>query len=47
MAKIIDVITFNGESEIWDIRYNILKNYVDEFVVLEFNETFSGKPKPY
>src|SRR3990167_10951959 len=42
---IIDTITFNGESELFDIRYNILKNYVDRFRVIEFDKTFSGKPK--
>lgn len=40
-----DVITYNGEAELFDIRYNILKDYVDEFRVLEFDKTFSGKPK--
>lgn len=43
---IIDVTTFNGEYDIWEIRYNILKDYVDEFIVVESTETFSGKPKP-
>ena len=40
-----DVITFNGEDELFEIRYNILKDYVDEFRVIEFDKTFSGKPK--
>lgn len=44
---IVDVITFNGENELFDLRYNILKDYVDEFIVVEFPTTFSGKPKPY
>lgn len=42
----IDVTTFNGENELFDIRYNILKEVVDEFRVIEFDKTFSGKPKP-
>lgn len=42
---IIDVITYNGEGELFDLRYNILKDYVDEFIVVEFDKTFSGKPK--
>lgn len=46
MPKIIDVITYNGEQELFDLRYNILKDYVDEFRVIEFDQTFSGKPKP-
>ena len=43
--RIIDVTTFNGEHELFDIRYNILKPFVDEFRVIEFDKTFSGKPK--
>lgn len=42
---IYDVVTFNGENEIWEIRYNILKDYVDNFIVVEFDKTFSGKSK--
>lgn len=42
---VIDAILYNGERDIFDIRYNILKDVVDEFVVCEFNQTFSGKPK--
>jgi len=42
---IIDVITYNGEEELFEIRYNILKDYVDEFRVIEFDKTFSGEPK--
>lgn len=43
--KIIDCITWNGENELFDIRYNILKDHVDRFRVIEFDQTFSGKPK--
>jgi hypothetical protein len=43
---IIDVISYNGESDLFDIRYNILKDYVDEFIVVEAPTTFSGKQKP-
>lgn len=42
---IIDAILYNGERDIFDLRYNILKDYVDEFVVVEFGETFSGNKK--
>lgn len=42
---IYDVTTFNGEFEMLDLRYNILKDVVDEFIVLEFPTTFSGKEK--
>jgi beta-1,4-mannosyl-glycoprotein beta-1,4-N-acetylglucosaminyltransferase len=44
---VVDVITYNGEAELFDLRYNILKDYVDEFVVVEFDKTFSGKDKPF
>ncbi len=44
---VIDCITYNGEAELFDLRYNILKDYVDKFIVVEFDETFSGKRKPY
>lgn len=44
---IIDVVTYNGEKELFEIRYNILKDYVDEFVVVEFDKTFSGREKPW
>ena len=43
--KIYDICTFNGEKELFDIRYNILKDHVDEFRVIEFGQTFSGKNK--
>lgn len=42
---IADVVTYNGEKDLFEIRYNILKDYVDEFIVVEFDKTFSGKPK--
>lgn len=42
---IVDAILYNGERDIFDLRYNILKDYVDEFVVVEFGKTFSGNDK--
>lgn len=44
---VIDVVTYCGEEWAFDLRYNILKNHVDEFIVCEANTTFSGLPKPY
>jgi hypothetical protein len=44
-SKIIDVVTYNGEADLFDIRYNILRDYVDQFIVVEFGESFSGRPK--
>lgn len=45
--EIIDVITFNGEFELLDLRLNILSPYVDKFIIVEFDKTFSGKDKPF
>lgn len=44
--QIIDVITYNGEHDILEIRLNILKDYVDQFIICEASTTFSGKRKP-
>ena len=44
---VIDCIVYNRESELFDLRYNILKDYVDEFIVVEFDKTFSGKAKQF
>lgn len=44
---IVDVVTYNGEQDLWDLRYNVLKDYVDEFVVVEFDRTFSGNRKSF
>lgn len=43
---VIDCITFNGEFDILEIRLNILKNFVDEFIICEAFTTFSGNQKP-
>ena len=45
MSRIFDVVTYNGEAELFEIRYNILKDSVDEFRVIEFDKTFSGQKK--
>lgn len=44
---IYDVVSYNGEDELFEIRYNILKDIVDEFRVIEFDQTFSGKVKAF
>lgn len=46
MAKIIDIFSYNGEADILEIRLNILKDFVDEFIIVEAPTTFSGLPKP-
>jgi len=43
---VVDVVTFNGEYDLFELRYNILYEYVDEFIVVEAPTTFTGKPKP-
>lgn len=42
---VIDVCTINDEADLWEIHYNHLFEHVDEFIVVEFDETFSGKSK--
>ncbi len=37
---------FCGEADLLEIRLNVLNPYVDTFVLVEANETFSGLPKP-
>lgn len=44
-AKIFDIFTFFNELELLELRLAILNDYVDEFVIVEATETFSGKPK--
>lgn len=46
MAKVFDCFCYNGEEDILEIRFNILNEFVDKFVLCESSETFSGKPKP-
>tara|TARA_B100000965_G_scaffold373117_1_gene363292 strand:- start:61 stop:864 length:804 start_codon:yes stop_codon:yes gene_type:complete len=45
MSKIIDCITFFSENYIFDLRYNILENFVDYFVICESKYDHRGKPK--
>lgn len=43
---IYDTISYNGEADMLEIRLNILNDYVDQFIIVEADTTFSGKPKP-
>lgn len=45
-VKIYDIFTYNGEEDLLEIRLNILKDLVDEFIIVEAPTTFSGKSKP-
>lgn len=42
----IDCFTFNGEYDMLEIRFNILNEYVDKFVICESVTTFSDNWKP-
>lgn len=44
--KIYDIFTYNGEADILEIRLNILKDSVDQFIIIEAPTTFSGLKKP-
>ena len=44
--KIFDCIIYLDEDFLLDLRFNILNNYVDYFVIVESTHTFVGKEKP-
>lgn len=44
--RIIDVISYNGEADLLELRLNVLDGYVDEFIICEAFLTFSGNKKP-
>ena len=44
-SKIIDCITFFNENFIFDLRYNIIKDHVDFFVICESKYDHRGNPK--
>lgn len=44
--KTIDLISFNGEVDLLEIRLNILDKVVDQFIICEGTETTQGAPKP-
>ncbi|KAI5291266.1 hypothetical protein KEM54_005658 [Ascosphaera aggregata] len=44
--KVYDMFLFNTELDWLEIRMNELKDYVDYFVIVEANTTFSRLPKP-
>jgi len=47
MIKIIDSFLFFQELDLLEIRLNYLDPYVDEFVIVEACQTFTGKEKEY
>ena len=44
---IIDTTLFNNEFDMLDIRLELTKHYVDQWIVCEGNRTMSGRPKPF
>ena len=44
---IYSIFTYNGESAILKLHLSILADYVDKFIIIEANKTFTGLPKPY
>ena len=47
MAKIIDSFMFFQELDLLEIRLSYLDPYVDEFVIIEACQTFTGKAKKF
>ncbi len=45
MNKLIDCITFFNENLIFDLRYNVLKDHIDHFVVCESKYDHKGNKK--
>ncbi len=44
-SKILDCVTFFDNNYMFDFRYNVLKNYVDYFIICESIFDHRGKPK--
>lgn len=44
---IVNCFTYTGEKELLDFRIKLLKDYVDSFIIVEGNYTFSGMSKPF
>ena len=45
MSKIVDCITFFDENYIFDFRYNVIKEFVDYFVICESKFDHKGNSK--
>jgi beta-1,4-mannosyl-glycoprotein beta-1,4-N-acetylglucosaminyltransferase len=43
--KVYDCFLFHNEIDLLELRLETLDHVVDKFVIVEANETFSGKPK--
>jgi len=45
--NVVDCFTYFNEKEIFELRINLLKDYVDKFVVVDANHYHNGLPKEY
>ncbi len=43
---VLDAFTFFNELDLLELRFDILGDHVDKFILVESHQTFSGKPKP-
>lgn len=43
---VIDTFTYNGETQILKLHLGVLNDYVDKFIIVEANKTFTGFDKP-
>ncbi len=43
---IYDLQMFSGEYDTLELKFHLLDEYVDKFIIVEGMETFSGNPKP-
>lgn len=44
---VVDYFIYFNEKELLELRINMLKDYVDKFVIVDADKTFTGKPKPF
>lgn len=47
MKKIIDYFPFFAEKELLELRINLLKDHVDEFIISEADKTHNGEDKEF
>ena len=47
MKNIVDCFTYFNEKELLELRINLLKDYVDKFIIVDGNYTHSGIPKQF
>lgn len=47
MKKVVDCFPFFNEKELLELRINLLKDYVDKFIICELNYTHSGIQKDF